>query len=110
MSADKAKTCPHCGSAMASTGAPIWEDYCTNKRCTVARDRLFASLRDGMRRSASLHHAAPELLDALKAARQQVVTLGGDVVVDSGGKIVSDAIQAAVLNVIDAAISKAEAT
>lgn len=51
--------------------------------------------------------AAPDLLEALKAARSQVLTLGGEVV-EVDGKIASDAIQAAVLAVIDAAIAKAE--
>jgi len=58
---------------------------------------------------------APALLeerDALRAAlataRSQVVTLGGDVT-EHDGKIVSDPIQAAVLSVIDAALSRAEA-
>ena len=44
------------------------------------------------------------LLDALHTARIQLVTLGGDPGEDKDG----DQIQAAVLNVIDAAIAKAE--
>lgn len=56
--------------------------------------------------NAHLIAAAPELYEALSAARQQLITLGGEVV-EEGGKIVSDPIQAAVLAVIDAALARA---
>ncbi len=63
------------------------------------KDAFDISMRLGMR--------VDELTDALAAARQQLVTLGGDVV-EVDGKIVSDAIQAAVLSVVDAALRRAK--
>lgn len=48
-----------------------------------------------------------ELVEALQAARIQLVTIGGGVVENGRGQIVSDAVQAAVLHVIDAALRKA---
>lgn len=48
-----------------------------------------------------------EIIDALKVAEQQLVTLGGDII-EVHGKIVSDAIQAAVLTIVRDAIASAE--
>ena len=60
--------------------------------------------------NASLIAAAPDLYEALKTARSQLVTLGGDPrkFIAEDGSIEGDAIQAAVLDVIDAALAKAD--
>lgn len=62
--------CPGCGSPMAETGAPIWEEYCTNKECTYERERMLKEIRrasDVHRHHERLGKAAPDLLSALKA-------------------------------------------
>ena len=53
--------------------------------------------------NAHLIAAAPDLYEALKTARSQIVLLGGDAMEDEFG----DAIQSAVLGEIDAALSRA---
>lgn len=75
MSGEASKTCPHCGAPMASTGAPIWEDYCTNKRCTVERDAMLADIRQMQRQRAALHEAVPDMLDALKLCQAALATM-----------------------------------
>jgi len=57
--------------------------------------------------NASMFSAALEMHEALLTARQQLVSLGGDLPSDPDAIIHGDAIHAAVLMVIDAALAKA---
>ena len=37
--------CPGCGTAIVSTGAPIWEYYCPNKACSYDLDQARTVIR-----------------------------------------------------------------
>lgn len=98
----------------------VWREsaHCTSSKARTLEDHLNAvgfrgevikSCRAALQRQyadALLRAAAPEMFEALRSARIQLVSLGGGVV-EGNDKIISDAVQAAVLSVIDAALLKA---
>jgi hypothetical protein len=42
--------CPACGTALAETGAPIWESYCPNDACTYEREQFYKGVRETIER------------------------------------------------------------
>lgn len=95
-----------------------WESYwagagsidsttrCTTKKAVMERWEKDGAEITPLYANANATTAPTELVDALRTARRQIVTLGGDVV-EINGKIVSDTIQAAVLHVIDSSLANA---
>lgn len=68
--------CQGCGAEMKETGAPIWETYCSNEKCSHDHDVFWEKFREGARerkRMERIKEAAPELLEAL----QKVVSWHG---------------------------------
>lgn len=67
--------CPYCATQMVNSGSPIWEDYCPNTECTGARDEMFRQVREASKAKAKadqLRDAAPDLLEALRAALEWI--------------------------------------
>lgn len=61
--------CKGCGTKLKNCGAPIWEDYCPNKKCNYEAEQFKASMRktgEEMRKKKALEAAAPELYEAVE--------------------------------------------
>ncbi|MCO5092635.1 hypothetical protein [Bosea sp. (in: a-proteobacteria)] len=91
-----------CGDVSPNNATPFRGPICHIQSC----DHIGGISREEAEANARLIAAGPQMFEALKAARQQVVTLGGEVI-EADGKIVSDAIQAAILMAIDNALAAA---
>ncbi|PSJ60805.1 hypothetical protein [Pseudaminobacter soli (ex Li et al. 2025)] len=94
------RLCPSCGTPRENTGAPVWEDFCPNEECTHDRDefrRFFANSRAAFARDQRIRDAAADMLAALKEAEGELYQVPP-----------ADKEQERVLQVVRAAISKAE--